>query len=140
MQIEIINPDPRVNADLFHKGIQVVFKGEHKAAEVVNVICMDHDELRALKKEYFGLDVYTDVIAFNLNDPAEAIDGEIYLSVDQIEQNSVLYKTELQNELVRVLIHGCLHLCGYEDNSPQLKAEMTALEDRYMAEIGIQES
>jgi rRNA maturation RNase YbeY len=96
---------------------------------------MEQDELRALKNEYFGLDVYTDVIAFNLNDASEGIEGEIYISITQINQNAKLYKTDTQTELYRVLIHGCLHLCGYEDNTDELKRIMTSKEDLYLSNL-----
>ena len=135
MQIEIIDPDPQADISLFKDCIQQVLAGEQKTAEYVNVVFMGRDELRRLKKKYFNLDVYTDVITFNLNDPDEAIEGEIYLSYNQITQNAAQYKTAAGNELHRVLIHGCLHLCAYEDDTAERKAQMTSLEDHYLAKI-----
>ncbi len=135
MQIEIIDPDPQADASLIKSSVELVFKGEHKIAEFVNVIFLQQTELRLLKKKYFNLDVFTDVIAFNLNDPHETIEGEIYLSMEQITLNAIHFKTDLGEELYRVLIHGCLHLCGYEDDTPEQKTQMTSLEDRYLAEI-----
>jgi rRNA maturation RNase YbeY len=136
MQIEIIDPVPQADISLIKSSIELVFKGEHKIAEFVNVIFLQQTELRLLKKKYFDLDVFTDVIAFNLNDPHEAIEGEIYLSMEQIALNAIQYKTDPMEELYRVLIHGCLHLCGYEDEISEQKAQMTSLEDRYLAGIG----
>lgn len=135
MQIEIINQTDQVDTSLFKDIIDLVFQGEDHEGEFVNVIFMGQDELRALKNEYFGLDVYTDVIAFNLNDSSEGIEGEIYISITQINQNANLYKTDAQTELYRVLIHGCLHLCEYEDNTDELKRIMTSKEDLYLSKL-----
>jgi rRNA maturation RNase YbeY len=135
MQIEIINQTDQVDTSLFKDIIDLVVEGEDHEGEFVNVIFMEQDELRALKNEYFGLDVYTDVIAFNLNDASEGIEGEIYISITQINQNAKLYKTDTQTELYRVLIHGCLHLCGYEDNTDELKRIMTSKEDLYLSNL-----
>ena len=135
MKIDIIDQVGRVSAPLFAKCVQNVFAGEHKTAEYVNIIFKARDDLRLMKKEYFGLDVYTDVIAFNLNDPDDQIEGEIYLSNDQIRDNAEIFNTDPQDELVRVLIHGCLHLCGYEDDTQALKDQMTALENMYMKKL-----
>ncbi|NQV30144.1 MAG: rRNA maturation RNase YbeY [Candidatus Marinimicrobia bacterium] len=112
--------------------MEQVLKGEHKTSEYINIIFLSRNELRRMKKEYFGLDVYTDVITFNLNDPDETIEGEVYLSYEQIKQNSHEFKTKLEDELIRVLIHGCLHLCGYEDDTDELKTQMTKLENQYI--------
>ena len=88
-----------------------------------------------MKKEYFEQDVYTDVIAFNLNDPDENMEGEIYLSYEQIVDNANSYNTKSEDELIRVLIHGCLHLSGYEDDTPAAKDQMTDLENKYMGKL-----
>ncbi|NQV15413.1 rRNA maturation RNase YbeY [bacterium] len=136
MQIEIIDPEPRANINQFRKTIELILIEENKTAELVNVIFMGQDDLRSLKKQYFDLDIYTDVIAFNLNDPDQSIEGEVYLSFEQIQQNATQYKTDPQNELMRVLIHGCLHLCGYEDDTPERKTQMTSKEDHYLSKIG----
>jgi len=121
MQIEVIDPDPNIETSLFERSIEQVIHGEQKQGDFVNVIFMKRDGLRALKKEYFNQDVYTDVIAFNLNDPEASIEGEIYLSFEQIQKNAVQFKTDETMELLRVLVHGCLHLCGYEDDTHDQK-------------------
>lgn len=135
MNIEIIDPDPDIDISVFKSLIISVFKGEDKPASFINVIFMGKDQLRELKHQYFNLDVYTDVISFNLNDPGAEIEGELYLSFDQIQENAQEYATSVLEEVHRVLIHGCLHLCGYEDDTPGRKQKMTTLEDHYLAGI-----
>ena len=82
-----------------------------------------------MKNKYFKKNVYTDVIAFNLNEDNEELDGELYLSLKTIENNATLYNDSLENEIKRVVAHGLLHLIGYEDNNIARKKEMTKIED-----------
>lgn len=132
MHIEVIDPESGVNVSMLETAIKRVFSGENETVDYINVIFLPRDDLRQLKNEYFGLDVYTDVIAFNLNDPEESLEGEIYLSLAQIKQNAETFKARWSDELMRVIIHGCLHLCGYEDDTTPQKEQMTSLEDIYI--------
>ena len=93
MQIEIFDPLPEISLALIRGGVEQVFLGENNPSEYINIIFLARNELRKMKKEYFGLDLYTDVIAFNLNDPDHPIAGEVYLSYEQIIQNSQEFKT-----------------------------------------------
>ena len=95
----------------------------------ISLIFVEQDELRKMKNKYFKKDVYTDVIAFNLNEDNEELDGELYLSLKTIENNATLYNDSLENEIKRVVAHGLLHLIGYEDNNIARKKEMTKIED-----------
>ena len=98
----------------------------------ISIILTNQDYLSQLKKEYFNLDQFTDVIAFNLEDKNESIDGEVYISIDNVLENSNTFKTSFNNEFLRVLIHGVLHLIGYNnDNKKNIKI-MRALEDKYL--------
>ena len=95
----------------------------------LSIIFVDDEKLKKMKKKYFNQDLYTDVIAFNLSDDKSKLDGEIYISFDAIKINSELYKTNINNELQRIVVHGILHLMGYEDNTKDKKEEMTKTED-----------
>ena len=96
----------------------------------INIIMTDDDTLRRMKKEYFNQDLYTDVIAFNIDD--DPFEGEIYISHDRIKDNAKKFNQSFEDELKRILIHGSLHLCGYDDQTPQDKSEMTSLEENYL--------
>ena len=95
----------------------------------ISLIFVEQDELKEMKNKYFKKNVYTDVIAFNLNEDNEELDGELYLSLKTIENNATLYNDSLENEIKRVVAHGLLHLIGYEDNNIARKKEMTKIED-----------
>ena len=96
----------------------------------INIIMTDDDSLRLMKKEYFNQDLYTDVIAFNIDD--NPFEGEIYISHDRIKDNAKKFNQSFEDELKRILIHGSLHLCGYDDKTPKEKLEMTSLEENYL--------
>ena len=95
----------------------------------ISLIFVGQDELKEMKNKYFKKNVYTDIIAFNLNEDNEELDGELYLSLKTIENNATLYNDSLENEIKRVVAHGLLHLIGYEDSNSARKKEMTKIEN-----------
>ena len=95
----------------------------------ISLIFINEEELKKMKNEYFQQDLYTDVIAFNLNDKGEDLDGELYLSIKIIQHNAKLYDVSLESEIKRVVAHGLLHLVGYKDDDDKSKKEMTKNED-----------
>ena len=103
-----------------------------KQNSTINIIISDDEFLRKLKKDFFDVDAYTDVISFNLEDEGKNIDGEIYISWDRINDNADKYKETVNSELKRIIIHGILHLLGYDDQTKQEKLMMTELENKYL--------
>tara|TARA_Y100000590_G_C15415690_1_gene899346 strand:- start:151 stop:594 length:444 start_codon:yes stop_codon:yes gene_type:complete len=107
-------------------------KSENFNFAKISIILSNKEYIRKLKKEYFNVDVYTDVIAFNLEDDDENLDGELYISIDNVLENSKIYNVSLDDEFKRVLIHGVLHLVGYNDSNDKEKKNMTMLENKYI--------
>ena len=99
----------------------------------VQVVFTDDEYLRELKQRFFGRDEYTDVIAFILNESDESLDGEIYISRERARENSGTYGEPYTREVMRLVVHGCLHLSGHEDDTPAKEAEMRSLEEVYLA-------
>ena len=85
-----------------------------------------------MKNKYFEQDLYTDVISFNLEDANEDIEGEIYVSMDRVIDNAKSLKSSINMELKRIIIHGTLHLIGYNDQTNSQKENMTRLENKYL--------
>ena len=112
--------------------IDFVFKSEKYKDVYVSVILSDREYLSKLKKKYFNLNQYTDVIAFNLEEGDNLIDGEIYISIDDVYENSKLYSQSFDDEFKRVLIHGILHLIGYDDKEDKEIKKMRRLENKYL--------
>ena len=95
----------------------------------ISIILSNKTLLNKLKKDYFNLNHFTDVITFNLEDKNEPLDGEIYVSIDDVYENSKKYNVSFNNEFKRVIIHGVLHLLGFNDQTKKEKQEMTELEN-----------
>jgi len=95
----------------------------------ISIIISNKILLNKLKKDYFHLDQFTDVIAFNLEDGDNPLDGEIYISIDDILENSKTYKVSFNDEFKRIMIHGILHLLGLNDKTKEEKEKMTELEN-----------
>ena len=102
----------------------------------MNIVLTTDELLSDMKKEYFNLDQYTDVIAFTINDKLPAIEGALYVSIDRVRENATTFKASINKELKRVISHGILHLVGLDDSSSAEKKEMTKYEDRYINSVG----
>ena len=100
--------------------------------EKLSIILSDKFFLNKLKKDYFNQDYFTDVIAFNLEEKNNPIDGEVYISIDDVLENSIEYKVNFNVEFKRILIHGILHLLGYIDDTSDKKKLMTDQENKYI--------
>ncbi len=101
----------------------------------VTFIFTTDETLNKLKIKFFNQDVLTDVIAFNLEDGGQPLEGEIYISWDRTLENAELLKELPARELKRLAIHAVLHLLGFEDSTQQEKAAMSKLEDQYLEKI-----
>jgi len=119
-----------MNSDAVKQVVTSVFVSEGIQNGEVNVIITNDDSVRKLKKQFFDIDVYTDVISFNLEDEGEELDGELYISWDRICENASTYNVSVNDELKRILIHGSLHLCGYDDQTSEDKNNMQKLENK----------
>jgi len=107
----------------------VLSDNKHQTAEI-NIIITDDDSLRLMKKEYFDQDVYTDIIAFNIDE--DPFEGELYISHDRVSDNAKKFDQTFEGELKRILIHGTLHLCGFDDQTQEDKLNMTSMEENYL--------
>ena len=116
------------------KLIEKVIRSEKKLPGDLSFIITTDDKLIDINREFLDHDYFTDVIAFNNNDK-EIVNGEIYISLDTVRKNAHNYKVSLRNEMLRVMIHGILHLCGYTDNSIKEKETMKFKEDKWIGEI-----
>ena len=99
--------------------------------QLIIFFCTDQ-YLLDINKRFLKHDYFTDIITFNLADPNGKIEGEIYISVDRVRENSKKMQVSLREELHRVIFHGALHLCGYGDKGDKEKKKMTTAEDRYL--------
>ena len=91
------------------------------------------EDIHAMNKSYLKHDYTTDIITFNYSDSLQQIDGEIFISIDDALSNSKKFKVTLSEELVRLVIHGILHLLGYDDQNSNDKKIMKRLENKLLS-------
>ena len=102
----------------------------------LDIIFTNDSKVRKLHKDFFDLDSNTDVITFNLSEsPEDEIEGEIYISINRAVEQSRHYKVSAPLEVCRLIVHGCLHLAGYNDTSKAKLSEMKSKEDQLVEEI-----
>ena len=122
------------NRKLFRNFIGIILKSEKKKAGTLSFVFCSDDYLLQINKSYLQHDYYTDIITFDLSNPAsKVVEGEIYISVDTVRSNAQRFNSSIKSELYRVMFHGILHLCGYNDKSSAEQKIMTQKEDFYLA-------
>lgn len=103
----------------------------------VNYIFCSSQRLLEMNRQYLGHDYYTDVITFDYSDlEAGRVSGDIFIDVDTVADNAAQLGVAAGEEMLRVVIHGVLHLCGYKDKSPDEEARMRAAEDLCLSRLG----
>lgn len=95
------------------------------------IFCSDERELE-VNRQFLGHDYYTDVITFDYSTDS-TLNGDIFISLDTIRSNAEMVGCTFEKELLRILIHGVLHLTGQGDKTPETKAQMTAKEEHALA-------
>lgn len=118
--------------------IEASAAAEGKSLGGVNFIFCSDEYLYQMNMEYLQHDTYTDVITFPYAEPEDDyIQGDIFISVERTSENAASYGVSPEQELQRVMIHGVLHLLGYEDKTAAKKKIMTQKEDEYLAKLKI---
>jgi probable rRNA maturation factor len=98
----------------------------------VDVVMTNDGKVYEINNEFLGHDYYTDIITFNYN-KGKTVNGEIYISVDRVRENADKYSVAFRSEIRRVVFHGFLHLCGYDDSTAEQKRQMAEMEEMYLA-------
>ena len=99
------------------------------------IFCSDEREL-AVNREFLGHDYYTDVITFDYSTES-TLNGDIFISLDTVRSNAEMVGATFDHELLRILIHGILHLTGQGDKTPETKAQMTEKEEKALLKLKI---
>ena len=96
--------------------------------ELYYYFCSD-DKLLEINRERLGHDFYTDIVTFPLTDCETVLSSEFCISIDRIQENAVTFGRTFESELHRVIIHGVLHLIGFDDHSDEDEKEMREKEE-----------
>jgi len=103
-------------------------KEKYSILELNYIFCSD-EYLLQMNKDFLDHDYYTDIITFDNSEVKGKIEGDIFISIDRVKDNSQLQKTSIKDELHRVLAHGLLHLTGYKDKTSKEQEMMRKKED-----------
>ena len=111
--------------------LKLVAQAESKKLGAVSVIFCSDNYLLDVNKKYLNHDYFTDIITFDYCE-GDLISGDLFISIDSVKDNSEFYKSCFEDELSRVIVHGVLHLIGYDDHTESDVAMMRSKEDFYL--------
>lgn len=106
-----------------------IVEDHNRSISSVNYIFCTDDQLHKINLEHLGHDTYTDIITFDYSDEETIVESDIYISLDRVKENAKELKKSFDEELHRVMIHGVLHLLGYNDKTEGEKLAMREKEN-----------
>ena len=107
---------------------------EFSVGQIHYIFCSDERELE-VNRQFLGHDYYTDVITFDYTS-GQTLNGDIFISLDTVRSNAETVGATFEQELLRIIIHGVLHLTGQGDKTPETKVQMTKKEELALAKLG----
>lgn len=127
-------PMPALKKQKINRWIkQTAHNYEKKVGEIAYIFC-NNERILEINRQYLQHDYYTDIITFD-DSTDSTISGDIFISLETVKSNAEDFSVDFEEELHRVIIHGILHLCGQDDITPELKAEMTRKENKALEEL-----
>lgn len=117
--------------DRIAKWLKNVIKEEKKRLGEIEIEFVTEDEILEVNKNYLNHDYFTDIITFD-ECFVNIINGKLIISADTVLYNAQKNKISWINEILRVIVHGIMHLCGYKDASNEQKSIMRKMEDKYL--------
>ncbi len=112
-----------------------IFKEEHQALGSIRYVFCTDEYLLNINKSSLNHDYYTDIITFDLSEPKQPIESEVYVSVERVKDNAKHLNVSFKEELCRIVFHGALHLCGYKDKKRADILTMRQKEDYYLTKF-----
>lgn len=119
------------NEEVYASWLTSVIESENKKEGEINYIFCDDEYLHKINVEYLNHDTLTDIISFDYSMGNE-LHGDIFVSIERVEDNAKDFNVSFEEELKRVLVHGVLHYCGYKDKSEDEEALMRSKEEEKM--------
>lgn len=113
--------------------IKEVLKKERQQLSALNYIFCSDQYLLTLNEQFLKHKTLTDIITFDNSELPGVVEGDVFISLERVKENAVKFKTTVDDELHRVMVHGVLHLVGYSDKSPRDRSLMRKKEDAYLS-------
>jgi len=127
--VEHIGP---LDAARLERLVEHVLDGERVAWRMIGVILSGHARIRELNSKFLGHDYETDVLSFLIEATDDGIEGEVYVDVETAAERHAEFGATIHEEIERYVVHGLLHLAGYNDDTPEAKKRMHDLESMYL--------
>jgi len=139
LRIELANDQDRhpVDENRLRLAVRRVLEDEAVGRAVISLAVVDDSAMHLLNRKYLGHDEPTDVLSFVLEESPDELEGEIIVSADTAAATAQRFGWTVADEILLYVVHGALHLVGYDDTSPAAMAEMRAKEQIYLAEFGL---
>lgn len=160
VDVDIVHPERSLEVDRLRRLVRRVAEGEDREIGYLSIVLAGHETVTRLNREYLGHDYETDVLSFPLG-PDRSVDekaaghsgdttepndgsgdenlgrttpvrGEIYVDLDTAAERAPEFETTVEKEAARYVVHGLLHLVGYDDQEDEGRRRMRELEDRYL--------
>ena len=116
---------------LTSRWLKLVAESEIRRLGDISIIFCSDNYILDVNMKYLQHDYFTDIITFDYCE-GDRLSGDLFISVDSVRENAAFYGTEFENELNRVIVHGVLHLIGYDDHTEEEIAEMRRKENYYL--------
>ena len=120
------------NKTKIKKWLKLVAESEVFSLGAVSLIFCSDNYILDINQRFLQHDYFTDIITFDYSE-GEKISGDLFISVDSVRENSIEYGTEFEEELHRVIVHGILHLIGYDDHTDEDIRTMRSKENYYLS-------
>ncbi|MCP4521566.1 MAG: rRNA maturation RNase YbeY [Cytophagales bacterium] len=120
---------PELDTSLIHDHLVDLSKNHNKTVLEINYIFCSDEYLLQVNIDYLNHDYYTDIITFDNSEEEESIEGDIFISLDRIEDNAKIEQVNFEDEFIRVVSHGLLHLIGFNDKTNEEQEIMTKQEN-----------
>ncbi len=137
-RVSVFNAHParRITRSLAARCVRAALRSEERRNAEITVVFLDGRACRKLNRQFLGHDRQTDVISFPLGE-RETTEGEVYVNIDRARVQAREYGVSERNEVARLVVHGTLHLLGYDDSTKKAAARMRKREDAIVRRLRV---
>jgi rRNA maturation RNase YbeY len=136
VRVRVFNAHPRrrIRIPAIARAVRRVAGAERRRSLALSVVFVDDKRTIRLNREYLGHRGSTDVISFTI-EKGPPLEGEVYVNLDRAREQAAAYGVSEQEEITRLVVHGTLHLLGYDDRTPAKRRRMKTREDGFVGRL-----
>jgi probable rRNA maturation factor len=120
---------------ILRRWLENAIREENGVPGAINFVICNDEHLFKMNKKYLKKKMLTDILTFPMVEDGNTISADIYISIDRVRDNSKKFRQQVKKELARVMIHGILHLMGYDDHDEEGKTKMRDKEELYLKDL-----